>query len=278
MLDSLLSLWLDLNISETKKNWDQVLFKNNISSIEEIIGDEFWVNWKSALVMDLKSSAFLWGDNIDEKIPMASLTKLMTALIIIEENKLDEKVKISENAVYTQWAKIYMIPWEVFTVWDLLKWLLIRSWNDTAVALAEHNSWSVEKFVSKMNKRARELGLKNTNFKNPTWLDEENHYSSAKDLAHLSLFLLKNKLIKDLAKTKFEKIKSNSWRSVEFYSTNKLLWNWIVGLKTWTTEKAWQCLITVINKDWKELLFVLLWSTNRFDTTESLIDFVMWKI
>lgn len=278
MYESFLLFWLDkeLNNDINKKNIKQ--FDSKISSIENIIKEAKKIDWKSWLIIDTKSSTILWKKNIDEKLAMASLTKLMTALLIVENHNFDEKVKISKNAVYTEGSKIYMIPWEIFTVWDLLNWLLIKSWNDVAVAFAEFHSWNTKDFVKKMNIRAKQLWLKNTQFKNPTWLDDNWHFSTAKDLAHLSTFILKNEEIRKIVKKKQWKIFSTKWRKVSFKSTNKLLWNWIIWLKTWTTDNAGQCLITLIEKDWKELLFILLWSKSRFYTTEKLINFVFSKI
>ena len=278
MYESILLFWLDRQINSDADKQNLNFFNQNISSIESVIKEDKKINWKSWLIIDTKSSIVLWKKEADKQLAIASLTKIMTAILIIENHKLEEKVTISKNAVYTEGSKIYMLPWEVFSVWDLLNWLLIKSWNDVAVALAEYHSWNVEDFVKEMNIRAEELWLKNTQFKNPTGLDEKWHFSSAQDLWYLSTFILKNEYIKEVVKKKMWIIKSTKWRVVKFFSTNKLLWNWVIGLKTGTTDNAGQCLITLIKKDNKELLFILLWSTNRFDTTEDLIKFIFSKI
>jgi len=284
MLENLIFFFLS---SEIKENF-QVQPENSflelkISSIEKKISQDNKINdekitWKSWVVMDLNSSSILWEKAWDLQLPMASLTKLMTVLLIMENHNLDKRVKIDMNSALHPWASIDIKAWEKFTVWDLIKWALIRSWNNAAVALAKYDSWTVEKFVVKMNKRAKELWLKNTHFENPTWFDDNWHYTSAKDLAKLARFVYKYDFVKKTVAQKKWIIYSKSWRKVEFFTTNQLLSNEIVGMKTWTTPNAWQCLITIIKKDWKELLFVLLGSKKRFPETEDLMKFVFEKI
>lgn len=284
MLENLIFFFLS---SEISKNFETKLensfFELEISSIEKKISQEDEENdkeisWKSWLVFDMNSSSVLWEKNQDVQLPMASLTKLMTVLLTLENHDLDEEVEIDSEAYNYWWAWIDIYIWEKFTVWDLVKWALIRSWNNAAIALAKHDSGTVEKFVQKMNIRAAELWLKNTNFQNPTWFDDTLHYSSAKDLAILWTYLYKNDFVKNTVSQKKWTIFSTRWRKVDFFTTNLLLSNEVVWLKTWTTPAAWQCLITIIKRDWKELLFVLLGSEKRFPETEDLIEFVFGKI
>ncbi len=276
MYELLLSFWLSVQSIQNQSYND---IKNlNISPIEDIISKKRNINWKAWAVFDLKSWAILWGKNENLSLPMASLTKLMTALLIIENHKLDEIVTISKEAAATPWASIWIRTWEKFTIQNLLEWLLIPSWNDAAIALAQHHSWDVRSFVIEMNKFANELNLKNTKFDNPTWFDSVDHYSSVKDLSFLATRVLKNKFIKETVSKKAWAFYSKKWRPVSFQTTNHLLWWEIKWVKTWTTPAAWQCLITLIEKDQKEILFVLLWSTNRFATTKDLIDFVFSEI
>lgn len=276
MFEILFSLWL--STSSINNNLDTGFDNVSVSSIETVISENRAIDWKAWLVFDLNSSAILWWLNGDQQLPIASLTKLMTVLLIIENHDLDELVLVSRNAATVDWAKVYLDAGEIFSVWDILQAALIRSWNDAAVALAEHHSWNVEKFVQEMNNRANDLWLKNTYFKNPTWLDQDWHYSSVKDLALITNIILKNDFVKEIVANKMWTIYSNEKRKISFYSTNHLLWWWVKWVKTWTTKAAWECLITLIEKDNKKLLFVLLGSTNRFDTTERLINFVFSKI
>jgi len=284
MLENLIFFFLSSEISKNfQEKPENSFFELKISSIEKKISQEDEKNdkkisWKAWLVFDLNSSSVLWEKNQNEKLPMASLTKLMTTLLILESDDLDSFVKLDKESVYYWWAWIDIKVWEYFKVRDLLKGALIRSWNNAVIALAKHDSWSVEKFVEKMNKRAEELWLKNTKFQNPTWFDDNWHYSTVKDLAILSKYVYKYDFVKNTVSQKKWTIWSKFWRKVSFFTTNRLLSDEIVWLKTWTTPDAWQCLITIIKKDWKELLFVLLWSENRFPETKDLINFVFEKI
>lgn len=282
MLENLIFFLLS---SEISKNFEKIpeptFLEMKVSSIEKKINqdkDGFHKFWKSWVVYDLKSWAVLWEKNQNEQLPMASLTKLMSVLLILENDDLDDFVKIDANSALHPWSRIDIRIWEYFKVRDLLKWALIKSWNNAIVALAKYDSWTVEKFIEKMNNRARELWLKNTKFQNPTWFDDNWHYTSAKDLAVLAKYLYKYDFVKNTVKKKKWKIWSKAGRIVEFSTTNKLLSDKVVWMKTWTTPNAGQCLITVIKKDWKELLFVLLWSNNRFWETKNLIDFVFDRI
>lgn len=276
MYELILSFWLSVQSAKNQNYWNIETLQ--ISPIENIIDKKRNIDSKAWAVFDLKSWAILWWKNEDVSLPMASLTKLMTALLIIENHKFDEIVTISKEAANTIWASIWLKAWEKFTVQALLEWLLIPSWNDVAIALAQYHSWNVNNFVKEMNEFAFKLNLTKTNFENPTWFDSPNHYSSVKDLSFLASRVLKNSFIKETVSKQSSQIFSEKWRSVSFVSTNHLLWWEIKWVKTWTTPAAWQCLITLIEKDQKEFLFVLLWSTSRFATTTDLIDFVFSEI
>lgn len=283
MLENLILFFLSQKISQNfQEKPENIFFESKISSIEKKISDEkksFRNFWKAGEVFDLKSWTVLWWKNQDLKLPMASLTKLMSILIILENHKLSEKVKIDANSDLWRGSHVDIRIWEVFTVWDLIKWALIKSWNNAVIALAKYNSWTVDKFVEKMNKRAFELWLKNTKFQNPIWFDDNWHYSSVWDLAVLAKYLYqKYDFVREVVKMKKWVIYSQNWRRVEFENTNKLLSDEVVWMKTWTTPKAGQCLISIVKKDWKELLFVVLGSNNRFWETRSLIKFIFSKI
>jgi len=283
MLENLIFFFLSSEISKNfEKKSEPVFLEMEVSSIEDKINqdteEDFNKFWKSWVVYDLKSWAILWWKNQDDQLAMASLTKLMSVLIILENHDLDEEVELDSEAVFYWWSSLDVRVWEVFTVWDLVKWALVKSWNNAIIALAKHDSWSVDKFVEKMNIRWSELWLKNTKFQNPTWFDDDWHYSSAKDLAILSKYIYQYDFVKNTVSQKKWTIYSKFWRKVDFYTTNRLLSSEVVWLKTWTTPDAGQCLITIIKKDWKELLFVLLGSEDRFFETKKLIEFVFEKI
>ncbi|MCD5383006.1 serine hydrolase [Candidatus Gracilibacteria bacterium] len=283
MLENLILFFLSQKISQNfQEKPENIFFESKISSIEKKISDEkksFRNFGKAGEVFDLKSGTVLWGKNQDLKLPMASLTKLMSILIILENHKLSEKVKIDANSDLWRGSHVDIRIGEVFTVGDLIKGALIKSGNNAVIALAKYNSGTVDKFVEKMNKRAFELGLKNTKFQNPIGFDDNGHYSSVGDLAVLAKYLYqKYDFVREVVKMKKGVIYSQNGRRVEFENTNKLLSDEVVGMKTGTTPKAGQCLISIVKKDGKELLFVVLGSNNRFGETRSLIKFIFSKI
>ncbi len=153
---------------------------------------------KGIIATDLKTGTTLFEKNPDQRLKIASITKLMTLLIILEENQLDEVVTISGNADSAPGSTMFLKRGEQITVENLIYGALINSANDAAVALAEHNANSVDAFVIKMNNKAKDLGLSNSHFSNPVGLDDSANYSSARDIANLGTFLYRHKLIKKL--------------------------------------------------------------------------------
>ena len=234
---------------------------------------------KSALAIDLDSHEILFKKNINEKLAFASLVKLMVAIIILEENDLNEVITIKENLSSIEGSKVWLNQGEKFTFEELLYLLLIPSGNDAAVALAQANSGSANVFIEKMNKKARFLGLNDTIFTNPIGLDDGLQKSTAKDLANLSLYVLENPVIRKIVKLDKVSVMSESGiiRNVE--NTNKLLHSYldVQGLKTGTTDDAGQCFISLAkNKDGHEILAVVLSSDDRFQDAKVLIDWV-WR-
>lgn len=232
----------------------------------------------SALAVDVKSNTKLIDYHSNERLPMASLTKIMTALIIAENHKLDEVVTVSKNAVQTEGSRIYLNTGEQMTVENLLKGLLIKSGNDTATALAEFHSGSVKNFVEAMNERAKSLNMKNTHFMNPHGLDEKDHYSSAADLLILTQAFWKNDFLRQVVNTKEASIYSltEGVRSVQ--NTNQLLGDEIHGVKTGTTDAAGECLILNIQKDGKEIFTIVLGSKNRYTDSKKFIEDIFANI
>jgi D-alanyl-D-alanine carboxypeptidase len=231
----------------------------------------------AALVMDLKTGMILFEKNSHERRQIASLTKLMTATIIMEENNLDDTVTISSAATKATGSTMYLTTGEKILVRDLLYGMIINSSNDAAIALAEFNTGDTKKFVEKMNKKALALGLLNTHFSNPIGLDDKDNYASAYDLAKLSQYIYQKKFIKEAAE--IEKITVYSIDKKykhKLESTNELLDTDFItfkGLKTGTTDQAGLCIITVAeNEDENEILTILLRSPDRFKETKILAD------
>ncbi len=226
--------------------------------------------------MDLESEEILYGKNIHTRMPMASITKLMTILIILEENNLDEVVTVSNNAASTTGSRMNLQAGERITVENLLYGAIIHSANDAAVALAEHNAGSVSGFVQKMNKKALELELVNTRFQNPIGWDDPLNYSSPHDLARLSKIVYQDEFVKKAATIKNMVVRStNGAYTHRLESTNDLLNSYlnIKGLKTGRTSAAGLCLATIAKSDeGNKIITVVLNSPARFRETKILVD------
>ncbi len=234
----------------------------------------------SAVLMEKESGKVLYELNADEQRAPASITKIMTLLLImesIEEGKmaLNHKVTGSAHARSMGGSQIWLEEGETMTVDDLLKAVCVASANDGAVALAEHHSGSEEAFVAAMNRRAKELGMKSTNFVNCCGLDAENHYTTARDIAVMSKELLKHPLI-----TQYSTIWMDSLRGGEtqLVNTNKLVrfYEGATGLKTGTTDEAGYCVSATAQKNGMELIAVVLngaTSDKRFSDAKALLNY-----
>jgi D-alanyl-D-alanine carboxypeptidase (penicillin-binding protein 5/6) len=287
MISSLLSLYIASTISpDFTKTVENSYGKTEISGLLNMSAGptkkkEFIspiIQAEGSIAIDLESNNTLYEKNAHERLAIASLTKLMTTLIVLEENKMNELVIISNNAASTEGSTMYLHAGEEMSVESLLYGTIIQSANDGAVALAEHNAGSVDQFVTKMNKKASSLGLLNTNFTNPTGLDSANNYSSAYDVAKLAKKVYEHPLIRDIAKLKEFTVKSNSGKFThKLTSTNQLLDSFlnIKGLKTGSTLAAGECLTAIAeNKNGKEILTVVLHSPDRFRESKILIDWI----
>lgn len=240
-----------------------------------------FVQAKSVVLMCMDNNEVLYAENENEHLSPASVTKIMTILLVLEaiENKqisLSDKVSASAEAVSMGGSQIWLEVGEQMTVEELFKAVVVASANDACTALAEHIGGSTSSFVKMMNDRAKELGCKNTNFENCNGLDDtvKNHYSCAYDLALISSEVMKHKII-----TKYTSIWLDSLRDgkTELNNTNKLVntYNGITGLKTGTTSNAGFCISATASRDNMNLVAVVLGSDtseNRFDTASSLLD------
>lgn len=231
------------------------------------------IDAKSAIVFDINTEKILYSKNENQKLPIASLTKLMTALIISEENLDFEIFKVSKNSANIIGSTMNLKENDLISVKELLHGLLMNSGNDAAYTLAEGNAGNIKKFVQKMNKRAKELGMKNTNYSNPAGLDFKENYSSGSDLLILSKELLKHKNILEISSKEtyiaqnFKKNKNYSLKN-----TNQELNNFlkIKGLKTGKTPIAKECFIGVTQTK-NPKISIVIGSTNRFLDTKTLL-------
>lgn len=258
------SQWQAASLLETP-----VLPVKDQSFIAPIIGAS------GALAIDVDTGEILFDQNPHQILAIASLTKVMTAIVILEENDLDEIVTVGTNAAEIQGSRAYLRVGEKIKVSELIKALLVNSSNDAAVALAEHNAASVENFVKKMNLKAESLGLNNTHFSNPIGLDSVDNYSTAHDVAVMGRYLYRKPIIKDIVDIKETTVYSVNGISHNLVNTNKLLGNYlnIKGIKTGSTEEAGLCLMAIgSNQQGKEVLSVVLGSPDRFTETKVMID------
>ncbi len=229
------------------------------------------ISAEAGIAIDIESQTVLFQKNSDLKLPIASLTKLMTAYITLDEEDPDAIVTISANAAATPGSRMGLRTGEKITVKNLLYGLLIPSGNDAAVALAEYNAGNEKEFVKKMNKKARQIGLDQTQYANSTGLDKGESYSTPHDLALLASYLIRDNTIREIVSLKSAEV---SGHKIE--STNTLLGQMgIKGIKTGFTEAAGECLVTLaVNQASKEVLIVVLGSRDRFLDTKILLDWI----
>ena len=220
---------------------------------------------KSAILVEASTGKILFEKNADEKLHPASMTKMMSMLLIIEAIedgviKWDQVVQVSENASSMGGSQILLETGEKMTVRDLFKGVAIASGNDAVVALAETVAGNVSNFVSMMNKRAQELGLTNTNFKNPHGLDDANHYSSSRDMMLIAMELVKHEDVLEYTKIYEDYLRENTDRKIWLVNTNRLVrfYDGVDGLKTGYTEDAGYCMTATAQKDGMRVIAVIM--------------------
>ena len=229
----------------------------------------FDVEAKSAVLMEASSGAVLYEKNADEALPPASVTKIMTLLLVMEEIdsgrlSLSDTVTASAYATSMGGSQIYLKEGEQMSVEDMLKSVVIASANDAAVALAEHICGSEETFVRRMNERAKELGMNNTNFENTNGLDDTatNHKTSARDIAIMSRELIKHKKILEYSSIWMDSVRDGAFGLT---NTNRLIrfYKGANGLKTGSTSKAGFCISATAERDGMTLIAVIMGSPTR---------------
>ena len=220
---------------------------------------------KSAILIEASTGEILFEKNADEKLPPASMTKMMSMLLIIEAIedgvlKWDQVIQVSENASSMGGSQILLETGEKMSVLDLFKGVAIASGNDAVVALAEAVAGSESNFVSMMNKRAKELGLTNTNFKNPHGLDDDNHYSTSRDMSIIAKELVKHDEVLKYTKVYEDYLRENTDRKIWLVNTNRLVrfYDGVDGLKTGYTEKAGYCMTATAMKDGMRIIAVVM--------------------
>ena len=230
------------------------------------------LNSRSCIVLDRQSKYILYGKNEKNKVKMASTTKIMTAIVVIENANLDETVEISKKAASTGGSRLGLKTGDKITINHLLYGLMLRSGNDAAVTLAECTAGSIPDFAILMNNKAKELGLENTNFETPHGLDSDNHYTTAYELALLTDYALKNSTFSQIVGTRNYTININGYPK-NLTNTNELLGNLngVYGVKTGFTNGANRCLVTACKRGDIDIICVVLGAdTKNFRTQDSI--------
>lgn len=230
---------------------------------------------KAACILEMQTGRVLFEHNMHARLPMASTTKVMTALLAIEHGSAQERVICSENAFGVSGTSIYLQLGETLTLEEMLLGLMLSSGNDAAVAIAEHIGGTVEGFTEMMNARAAEIGAVNTHFANPHGLPADNHYTTAYDLALITREAMKNDAFRRLVSMQRASI---SWEGRDYNrqlnNKNKLLSSYpgATGVKTGFTSKAGRCLAFGASRDSLELVGAVLSCSNWFDEAARLMD------
>lgn len=237
-----------------------------------VFGQNIYTNGKSEIVIDVESGRVLHQKNIHQQLPMASTTKIMTALLAIENTSLQNKIRIHPDAEGIEGSSIFLKANETIKMIDLVYGLMLRSGNDAATAIAYEVAGSVEEFAELMNKRAKQLGANNTNFVNPHGLNHDNHYTTAYDLSLITREALKNKIFKEVVKTKFWLAQRDGYQ--HFANKNKILniCEGGDGVKTGYTKVSGRCLVASATRKNMQFIAITLDDPNWFDNADKLLN------
>lgn len=228
----------------------------------------------AVLVADGRTGDVLYAENADRRLPMASITKLMTALVTLERARPREVVTVAPQAVGQGGSSIFLVPGEELRVRDLLAAALVQSANDAAFALAAHvGEGDVARFVRLMNDEAAELGLGDTRFVRPDGLDRRGHYSTAEDVFELARIAMREPLVRELARTRTMRVGNRSFRN-----WNDLLWTFpgLIGVKTGHTDRAGWAEVAAARRRSTLLYAVILGSPSRSERNEDLAELLEW--
>lgn len=287
-------LFVAINTNSSEKSFQLV---SPLLKKESVLGLNQWfpgaskdetgalqISAKAALFTDTKSGGVLYGKNIHDKLPIASLVKVMTVLIVLEHKNMNDEFSVSQKAANMEPDKMLLIAGEKLTLRELLDGIFLISANDAAEVLAEGTTGNREEFIKLMNDKAKQLGLKNTHFANPTGLDEDtgNSYSTVYDLAILTRYLIRRypQVIEISQSEHIYLPQTEDHQDYDMYSGINLLTTYpgVVGFKTGYTPEAGLTLITLARKNEREIMGVLLGSAQRRDEARELLDYSFKKI
>ena len=233
------------------------------------------VSAKAAVLIDADTGRVMFEKNAEIRLPMASTTKIMTAIVALEHGDPDDTVTVTKGSVGVEGSSIYLEAEEKLSLRELLYALLLASANDAATAIALHISGSVEAFASLMNKKAELLGLKNTHFKNPHGLDAEGHFTTAYDLAKITAAALKNKTFAEIVSTYNYNISGKDGGRRYLVNHNKLLrgYEGCIGVKTGYTKADGRCLVSAARRDGMTLIAVTLSAPDDWRDHKAMLDY-----
>lgn len=254
---------------------NEVDFEDTIEVTASNVSELPKTNSRRYIVYDRISKSMIIGKNEDIKSAMASTTKIMTTIVILEKADLNETVTVSAKAGGTGGSRLGLKRGDKASVRDLLYGLMLRSGNDAAVALAEHAGGSVKGFAELMNEKAIELGLTNTHFVTPHGLDDANHYTTALELAKLTDYAMDNETFAKIVGTKSTTIYINN-QSRQINNTNELLGvlNGVVGVKTGFTNNAGRCLVTETKRNNMDIITIVLGADTKKDRTKDSVNLI----
>lgn len=254
---------------------NEVDFEDTIEVTASNVSELPKTNSRRYIVYDRISKSMIIGKNEDVKSAMASTTKIMTSIVILEKADLDEMVTVSAKAGGTGGSRLGLKKGDKASVKNLLYGLMLRSGNDAAVALAEHVGGSVKEFAELMNEKASELGLTNTHFVTPHGLDDANHYTTALELAKLTDYAMNNETFSKIVGTKSITIYINN-QPRQINNTNELLGalNGVVGVKTGFTNNAGRCLVTETKRNNMDIITIVLGADTKKDRTKDSVNLI----
>jgi len=232
------------------------------------------ISTRSAILIEAETGKILYAENAHEKLPMASTTKIMTALVALENGNIDDIVTVDASAYGTEGSSIYLHLEEEIMLKDLLYGLMLSSGNDAAVAIAVHIGGGTRAFADMMNKKAAELGAYNTNFVTPNGLHNENHYTTAYDLARIAAAAMKNDTFRQTVSTEYYRAETGETART-FKNKNRILWEYSGGngIKTGYTKAAGRCLVFSAEQNGMELIGVVLNCPDMFEDAKNMLDY-----
>lgn len=241
---------------------------NPFHSVQAKAAPSTWVEGKAECVMEVNSRRILYASNADQRLPMASTTKILTAATVLEETEdLEEVFPIPQEAVGVEGSSVYLQTGDEYSIKELLYGLMLRSGNDCAVALATHTSGSVERFSAKMNETAMKAGALESCFLNPHGLPEKGHYTTAKDLSLITCYAMQNPVFAEIVSTRY--YEPRNW-----LNKNKTLTRYEggIGVKTGYTKEAGRCLVSAANRNGMTLVCSVLHCPTTYERSFQLLD------